>query len=81
MQLTGCCAWRADDVIIAQFACLAVLEQQLSLRAGFLGVQLSAGLAVLLQLNQYSQALGAASLGLVFAYPLMKRITFWVSGA
>ncbi len=45
-----------------------------------MGVQLSAGLAVLLQLNQYSQALGAASLGLVVAYPLMKRITFWVSG-
>ena len=47
--------------------------------AGFLGVQLGAGLAVLLQLNQYSQALGAASLGLVVMYPLMKRITFWVS--
>ena len=49
--------------------------------AAFLGVQLSAGLAVLLQLNQFSQALGAGSLGLVVAYPLMKRITFWVSGA
>lgn len=43
----------------------------------FTGVQLSAGLAVLVQLNLYSIALGAASLGLVTIYPLMKRITYW----
>ena len=46
--------------------------------AGFLGLQLSAGLGILLQLNDYSKALGAASLVLVVAYPLMKRVTFWV---
>ena len=46
--------------------------------AVFLGLQLTAGLGVLVQLNEYSIALGAASLGLVFTYPLMKRITFWV---
>ena len=44
-------------------------------------MQLSAGLAVLLQLNDYSKALGAASLALVVTYPLMKRITFWVRAA
>ena len=44
----------------------------------FLGLQLGAGLGVLVQLNEYSIILGAASLGLVFTYPLMKRITFWV---
>lgn len=44
---------------------------------GFLAAQLSAGLAVLLQLNWYSVALGASSLGLVAAYPLMKRVTYW----
>ncbi len=44
---------------------------------GFLAVQLSAALAVLLQLNYTSQALGVASLALVITYPLMKRITWW----
>ncbi|CAD6886626.1 unnamed protein product [Tilletia laevis] len=43
----------------------------------FLGVQLSAGLAVLLNLNWYSIVMGASSLGLVAVYPLMKRITYW----
>ncbi|GJN88726.1 hypothetical protein Rhopal_001692-T1 [Rhodotorula paludigena] len=43
----------------------------------FLGGQLSLGLAVLTQLNWYSIALGASSLSLVVAYPLMKRITYW----
>ncbi|KAJ7699939.1 4-hydroxybenzoate polyprenyl transferase [Mycena rosella] len=43
----------------------------------FLGVQLSAGLAVLLQLNWYSILLGATSLSVVVVYPLMKRITHW----
>ncbi|KAK2911674.1 hypothetical protein QQF64_027489 [Cirrhinus molitorella] len=43
----------------------------------FLGGQLSLGLGVLLCLNYYSIALGAASLSLVVTYPLMKRITYW----
>lgn len=43
----------------------------------FLGVQLSAGLAVLVNLNWYSILLGASSLSLVTLYPLMKRITYW----
>ena len=47
--------------------------------AGFLGVQLLLGLGILLQLNPYSIALGASSLGLVFTYPLLKRFTYWVS--
>ena len=46
--------------------------------AVFLGGQLLAGLSILMQLNEYSILLGATSLGLVFTYPLMKRITFWV---
>jgi 4-hydroxybenzoate polyprenyltransferase len=44
---------------------------------GWLAAQLSAGLGVLLQLNPYSQILGASSLALVASYPLMKRITGW----
>lgn len=41
--------------------------------AFFLGAQLLAGLGVLLQLNDYTVLLGAASVPLVLAYPLMKR--------
>ncbi|XP_028824007.1 4-hydroxybenzoate polyprenyltransferase, mitochondrial [Denticeps clupeoides] len=43
----------------------------------FLGGQLSLSLGVLLCLNYYSIALGAASLSLVVTYPLMKRVTYW----
>ncbi|TFK55826.1 4-hydroxybenzoate polyprenyl transferase, partial [Heliocybe sulcata] len=44
---------------------------------GFLGFQLTAGLAVLTQLNWYSILLGASSLSVVAIYPFMKRITDW----
>ncbi|MGD0143384.1 MAG: 4-hydroxybenzoate octaprenyltransferase [Rhizomicrobium sp.] len=43
----------------------------------FLGLQCAIGLAVLLQLNLYSVALGAASLVLIAIYPFMKRVTWW----
>ncbi|XP_023493578.1 4-hydroxybenzoate polyprenyltransferase, mitochondrial isoform X3 [Equus przewalskii] len=43
----------------------------------FLGGQLTLALGVLLCLNYYSVALGAASLLLVITYPLMKRVTYW----
>jgi 4-hydroxybenzoate polyprenyltransferase len=42
-----------------------------------MALQLLVGLAILLQLNWFAVALGAASLLLVFTYPLMKRITYW----
>lgn len=35
------------------------------------------GLAVLLQFNRFAIATGIASLGIVAAYPFMKRITYW----
>ncbi|KAI0693812.1 4-hydroxybenzoate polyprenyl transferase [Cytidiella melzeri] len=44
---------------------------------GFLGLQLSGGLAVLTQLNWYSIFLGASSLPIVAMYPFMKRYTYW----
>ncbi|GLC41244.1 Palmitoyl-protein thioesterase 1 [Pleodorina starrii] len=44
---------------------------------GLLALQLSLGLVILLQLNDYSKLLGASSLLLVGTYPLMKRITYW----
>ncbi|XP_014444424.1 4-hydroxybenzoate polyprenyltransferase, mitochondrial [Tupaia chinensis] len=43
----------------------------------FLGGQLTLALGILLCLNYYSIALGAASLLLVVTYPLTKRITYW----
>lgn len=43
----------------------------------FLAIQLSIGLAILLQLNQPSWAIGAAVLVLVFLYPAAKRVTDW----
>lgn len=43
----------------------------------FLGLQLSAGLIVLLQFNSFAIGLGASSLALVAVYPFMKRITYW----
>lgn len=42
---------------------------------GLLAIQLTAGLAILLQLNTYSIALGALALIPVGFYPAMKRIT------
>lgn len=43
----------------------------------FLMAQLGLSLTILLQFNWNSILLGASSLGLVVAYPLMKRFTFW----
>ncbi|MEW5310122.1 MAG: hypothetical protein WDW38_001950 [Sanguina aurantia] len=44
---------------------------------GLLAAQLSLGLCILLQLNDFSKLLGASSLLLVGTYPLMKRVTHW----
>lgn len=43
----------------------------------FLAVLLAAGLAILLLLKPFAIAVGAASLVLVFTYPLSKRVTYW----
>lgn len=52
---------------------------ELSVRqaVGFLALQLSCGLGVLVTLNNSSIILGLASMPLVVAYPLMKRFTNW----
>ena len=44
---------------------------------GFLVLQSLVGLAVLLSFNWFTVILGAASLGIVAVYPLMKRFTNW----
>ncbi len=43
----------------------------------FLILQLFVGLLILLTLDPFAIMVGAASLALVFTYPLMKRVTFW----
>lgn len=43
----------------------------------FLIVLLKMGLIILLQLNEFTQWLGLASIPLIATYPLMKRITWW----
>ncbi len=43
----------------------------------FLALELLAGLAILLALPWFAVEVGAASLVLVFTYPLMKRVTYW----
>ncbi|HEX2591466.1 MAG TPA: 4-hydroxybenzoate octaprenyltransferase, partial [Rhizomicrobium sp.] len=45
--------------------------------AMFLVAQLVVGFLILISLNWFAVALGAASLLLVAAYPFMKRITWW----
>jgi 4-hydroxybenzoate polyprenyltransferase len=45
--------------------------------AAFLVLQALLGLAVLLQLNQFTILVGLASLAVVAVYPFMKRITYW----
>ncbi len=49
------------------------VPQALLLLAGLLFI----GLGILLQFKRFAIGLGAASLLLVFTYPLMKRITYW----
>ena len=50
-----------------------------SMRAAvlFLIVQMLVGVAILLSFNRFAIAIGAASLVIVFTYPLMKRVTYW----
>ena len=43
----------------------------------FFGLLCLAGLLILIQLNPFTIAVGAASMALVITYPFMKRITYW----
>jgi 4-hydroxybenzoate polyprenyltransferase len=70
---------RDFDAQVARTATRPIPSGQISPRqaAVFLGLQLLAGLLVLLQLHLTAIALGFASLPLIFAYPFMKRFTYW----
>ncbi|CAL2037281.1 unnamed protein product [Caenorhabditis brenneri] len=55
-------------------ACGSLTEKQ---AVGLLAGLLSSSLAILLQLNWFSVAVGASSMALVVGYPLAKRYTYW----
>ncbi len=70
---------RDFDAKVARTAQRPVASGQISVKSAwlFLFALCAAGLVILLQFNPYSIGLGLASLGLVAAYPFMKRITWW----
>ncbi len=78
------CTWnditdREFDAKVARTATRPLPSGAVSLRAAFafLFLQLLIGLAILASFNAFAIAVGAASLALVFVYPLMKRVTYW----
>lgn len=70
---------RDFDARVARTALRPIPSGQIGVKqaAGFLGALCLIGLGVLLQFNPFTVFLGLASLGLVAAYPFMKRITWW----
>ena len=83
MRGAGCTvndiADRDYDAKVARTATRPLASGALSVRQAviFLLLQLLSGLAVLLQFNAFTIALGVNSLVLVAIYPFMKRITYW----
>lgn len=67
------------DRQVARTAARPLASGALSLRRAwvFLAAQSAAGLAVLLQFNAFTVALGLASLPLIAFYPFAKRVTDW----
>ena len=81
MRSAGCTIndmWdRRFDGLVARTAQRPIASGRLSLLNAwrFLGLQLTAGLALLLQLNMQTIALGVACVPIVAAYPALKRFT------
>jgi len=78
------CTWndlvdRDYDALVARTADRPLPSGAVTVRAAvvFLILQLLLGLAVLLQFNTLTIILGIAAMGLVVAYPFMKRVTYW----
>ena len=78
------CVWndivdRDLDAQVARTRDRPVASGRVSVRAAmlFAGALALVGLVVLLQLRPLAQLVAVASLGLVAAYPFMKRITWW----
>nr|pir protein F57B9.4 [imported] - Caenorhabditis elegans [Caenorhabditis elegans] len=65
---------KVERTKLRPLACGSLTEKQ---AIGLLAGLLSSSLAILLQLNWYSVAVGASSMALVVGYPLAKRFTYW----
>jgi 4-hydroxybenzoate polyprenyltransferase len=83
MRAAGC-AWndildRDIDAKVARTAARPLASGQISVRQalGFLVLCSLVSFAILLTMPPMAIALGAGSLALVAAYPLMKRVTWW----
>lgn len=70
---------RDFDAKVARTALRPIPSGQITLKKAwaFLAALCVVGLIVLLQFNGFTIILGLSSLGLVAAYPFMKRITWW----
>ncbi len=83
MRGAGCVlndlADRKIDAQVARTSTRPIASGQVSVFRAlvFLAALLFAGLLILLQLNRFAIALGAASLLLVAIYPFLKRVTYW----
>jgi 4-hydroxybenzoate polyprenyltransferase len=78
------CTWnditdREYDGSVERTRTRPIPSGQVSVRQAliFIGLQLIAGLIILLQFNWFAVVVGAASLIVVVIYPLMKRVTYW----
>ncbi len=83
MRAAGCAyndvVDRDIDAKVARTAARPVASGQISVKGafGFIAGGCGIGLLILLQLSPMAIGLGVLSLGLVAAYPFMKRITWW----
>ncbi len=70
---------RDFDAAVARTADRPIASGAVSVRRALLVLAglLLLGLLILAQFNPFTVGLGAASLALVFTYPLMKRVTHW----
>jgi 4-hydroxybenzoate polyprenyltransferase len=78
------CTWndlvdRDLDGLVERTRSRPIPSGDVSVRAarGFLVLQALIGLAVLVQFNAFTIALGIASLAIVAVYPSLKRVTYW----
>jgi 4-hydroxybenzoate polyprenyltransferase len=83
MRAAGCAyndiVDRDIDAQVARTAERPIASRRISVRAAwvYIAALCLIGLAVLVQLDPVAILLGVSSLGLVAAYPFMKRITWW----
>jgi 4-hydroxybenzoate polyprenyltransferase len=70
---------REFDRKVARTADRPIASGQITVKkaVAFMLAQMALGFVILLQFNFFAILVGAASLILVFTYPLMKRITWW----